>query len=364
MSSWQPLRAEITDAHAWIEQGLAAFFQQNAERYAYGELFEPIYLDLSEFVSRRGKRIRPLLFLLAYRIFGGQRPLSDPSLLRSAISLELLHAFILIHDDIIDRSERRRGLPTFHKRVEEKMGKLPARERIGQNVAMVVGDMLFALAVDTLQSTDFPEKARSDAQRRFLRYVSDTGCGEVYDILLGSRDIARVTEEDITQMYHLKTTRYTFEAPFVLGGILAEASADVLEELSAIIEPVGLAFQMQNDLVEYSHFDLEDRALQTDLLEGKKTFLFRMAYDRLSELDRSFLQLCLTTTTLSDSSILKIKELIDKSRAVDALRERIRQLFGRAEESLKVSSLTPAQQEGVREAIDMIRQQTSSGGAP
>jgi len=89
-----------------------------------------------------------------------------------------------------------------------------------------------------------------------------------------------------------------------------------------------------------------------------------MAYDRLSELDRSFLQLCLTTTTLSDSSILKIKELIDKSHAVDALRERIRQLFARAEEALKVSSLTLGQQEGVREAIDMIRQQTPSGGAP
>src|SRR3984957_7954511 len=138
------LRAELQQAPSLFENFLARFFQENAERYAYGELFEPLYLDITEFVARRGKRIRPMLLLGSYRIFGGDRSFEDNSLLRAALSLELLHSFILIHDDVIDQSERRRGLPTFHKLVEERLGRLDDAPRIGANVAMVVGDLVFA----------------------------------------------------------------------------------------------------------------------------------------------------------------------------------------------------------------------------
>src|SRR5271170_8247309 len=214
------LRAELQHAPSLFETYLARFFQENAERYAYGDLFEPLYLDLTEFVARRGKRIRPMLMLAAYRAFGGDRPVEDRAVLRSALSLELLHAFILVHDDVIDQSEKRRGLPTFHKLVEERLGKIDGAARVGGNVAVVVGDILFAMAVDTLRSTDFAPAVRDAALSHFLRYISDTGAGEVYDILLGTRDIARVEETDITRMYTLKTTRYTFEAPLVLGALL------------------------------------------------------------------------------------------------------------------------------------------------
>src|SRR6202453_900874 len=88
------LRAELQRAPSLLEDFLARFFQENTERYAYGELFEPLYLDITEFVTRRGKRIRPLLLLGSSRIFGGTRPFEDPSLLRAALSLELLHSFI------------------------------------------------------------------------------------------------------------------------------------------------------------------------------------------------------------------------------------------------------------------------------
>ena len=79
------------------------------------------------------------------------------------------------------------------------------------------------------------------------------------------------------------------------------------KELAEIIEPIGLAFQIQNDLLEYQQFKGVDRLRQTDILEGKKTFLLRVAFDRLNDLDRSFLQLCLSTRTSSDTSISKIE---------------------------------------------------------
>jgi geranylgeranyl diphosphate synthase type I len=357
------LPKEIAEAATHLERYLQEFFQQATERYAYGELFEPLYLDLTEFVSRRGKRIRPILFLLAYRVFGGGRGIQDRSLLKAALSLELLHAFILIHDDVIDLSERRRGLPTFHKQVEERLGKILGRERIGHNVAMVVGDMLFALAIETLHSSDFPAEPRHAAMSRFLRYLTDTGVGEVYDILLGARDITRAGEADIARMYTLKTTRYTFEAPFVLGGLLAGAPPERLDDLHRITDPLGLAFQIQNDLIEYSHFLADDRAMPADLLEGKKTLLLRVAFDRMGDMERSFLQLCLSAAPRNDSSILKIRELIERSGAVGLLERRTEELFVQAARQLEESSLLPDERAGLQVAIEWVRQQIRSGGA-
>ncbi len=356
-----PLRTELQQAPAIFEGFLARFFQENAERYAYGELFEPLYLDMTEFVARRGKRIRPMLLLGSYRVFGGERLFDDSSLLRAALSLELLHAFILIHDDVIDQSERRRGLPTFHKLVEERLGKFQGAPRVGENVAVVVGDILFAMALDTLRSTDFSRELRDAALSHFLRYISDTGAGEVYDILLGTRDIARVEETDIMRMYTLKTTRYTFEAPLVLGALLAGADEDLLRELAELIEPVGLAFQIQNDLIEYHQFK-GNRLRQTDILEGKKTLLLRVAYDHLEDLDRSFLQLCLSTRASNDASVSKIEQLIDKSGAVKLLTHRMEELFQKSEAALETSSFTSAQREGLREAFSLVRQQTQHTG--
>jgi geranylgeranyl diphosphate synthase type I len=356
------LGAELQQAPLHFENFLARFFQENAERYAYGELFEPLYLDLTEFVARRGKRIRPMLLLSAYRVFGGERSFEDDSLLRAALSVELLHAFILIHDDVIDQSDRRRGLPTFHKRVEERLGRLEGAARVGENVAVVMGDILFALAITTLHTTDFASPLRDAALSRSLHYITDTGAGEIYDILFGMRDIARVGEADITRMYTLKTTRYTFEAPLVLGALLAGAGEDLLRELAELIEPVGLAFQIQNDLIEYQKFKGIDRLQQTDILEGKKTMLLRLAYERLDDLDRSFLQLCLSTRASNDASVSKIEQLIEKSGAVGEMTQRMETLFQKSEAALESSSLTPEQRTGLRAAVVLVRQQTQHTG--
>jgi geranylgeranyl diphosphate synthase type I len=302
------------------------------------------------------------MFLGSYRIFGGDRPLENASLLRAALSLELLHAFILVHDDVIDQSARRRGLPTFHKLVEERLGRLQDAGRIGVNVAIVVGDLIFALALETLRSTDFPAPRTDAALSRLLAYITDTGAGEIYDILLGTRDIARVEESDIQRMYTLKTTRYTFEAPLVLGALLAGAGDELLRELAELIEPVGLAFQIQNDVLEYQKFKGVDRLRQTDLLEGKKTLLLRVAYERLDDLDRSFLQLCLSTRASNDSSVSKIEQLIDKSGALEELTRRRDALFQQSELALEASSLTPEQRAGLREAVGLVRTQIQQAG--
>lgn len=349
-------QAEVEHLPARLEQELQAFFHRQKERYEYGDLFEAIFFDMCEFVGRKGKRIRPLLFQLTYRALGGNKPLEDHAVLQAALSLELLHAFVLVHDDLIDRSEKRRGLPTFHKLVEQRQGRLSNAERTGQGVALVVGDLLFALSVETLQQTTFPEPSRSQALAKMLSYVTDTGVGEIFDILLGSRDIGRVSREEIERTYLLKTTRYTFEAPCVMGAILAGAAPEKAEDLAAVMEPLGLAFQIQNDLLEFSHFHSQDQLLPTDLLEGKKTLLIQEAYERLGEVDQSFLQMCLQTPARNEASISKVQDLLRKSGAIRAMQERCENLFGEATQRLAQSHLSPHEQDSISQAIRWIRQ--------
>jgi len=351
------LQADLAKAQAALERFAQEYLSDQKSRFNYGDWFDAYYFDFCEFVGRKGKRIRPLLLLLSYRAFNGSRSLDDPALLRCALALELLHSFVLIHDDVIDRSETRRGLPTFHKLTARRLGVAEEGGRPGENIAMVMGDMIFALSIRTLQEADFPPGVKERVLGIFLGCATDTGAGEIYDIALGARDIARVTPEEIEQMYHLKTTRYTFESPCVMGALLAEASPDKVQALREWSSSLGLAFQIENDLLEFKRLRPEDPQNSADLLEGKKTLLLREAYERLNDVEQSFLQMCLATPGRRESAVLKIRELILKSGAPEILERRCALLLSRAEEQAGAGVFEPAESTALRFALEIVRGQ-------
>ena len=333
------------------------YFAREKERHDYGGWFDPVYFDLSEFVGRRGKRIRPLLLMGVYQAFGGNKKPEDAAVLGAGLALELLHSFVLIHDDVIDRSDSRRGLPTLHKLAARRITSVEDRDRLGENIAMVAGDMLFAMSIRALQGCDFEAGVKGRALGCFLDYVSDTGAGEIRDILLGVHDIARVACQDIERMYHLKTTRYTFEAPCVIGAMLAGADESRVEALKSFTKPLGLAFQIQNDLLEFSNIKPQEPLTSGDLLEGKKTLLLREAYERLNEIEQSFLQMCLSSASRRESALLKIQDLIRKSGAVEVMEERRRQLFAEAEGVMGSSVFSPVESRALGELMGLIQRQ-------
>ncbi|MES2309743.1 MAG: polyprenyl synthetase family protein [Verrucomicrobiota bacterium] len=342
---------DLGEANIWIEKALQDFLQERRLQQQSLGLYQDLFEDMCEYILRKGKRIRPLLFLIAYKAFGGDRPLNHPSLLRSAIALELLHAFILIHDDIIDLSDRRRGLPTFHRLIERHLRERADRPRIAQGLAMVAGDILFSMASEAMQQSDLSNHHQYVAVQHFQRYVTETGIGEIYDIILGDRRLSQIHPEDVTQMYTLKTTRYTFEAPFVLGALNAGVEDRRIQEISRICEPLGLAFQMMNDLGE---FTLED-GFQSDLIDAKKTMLLLEAFQGLNPMEQNFLEMCVDRID-QPNSLQKIRDLIEQSGALQRLNERMNQSFKESEARLKQSSLDRVQQSGLQEAIEWVRQ--------
>ncbi|HEY8966635.1 MAG TPA: polyprenyl synthetase family protein, partial [Candidatus Methylacidiphilales bacterium] len=164
-----------------------------------------------------------------------------------------------------------------------------------------------------------------------LQAAADTGAGEVGDLVLGTRDLASLPAAEIEQVFHLKTTRYTFEAPLALGAILAGAAerddGAVLLDLARIAEPLGLAFQIGNDLADFAGEGL-------DLVSGKRTLLLHLAHAGLPETEQALLRLALGLPGADPSRLPILRDLVAKSGAPALLERRRGALRRQAREEL------------------------------
>ncbi len=351
---------ELSATRQRIDKFLADYLEKERIEAARHPAFDTLYDDLVEFVCRPGKRLRPLLFLLSHRVFCGappSPPASPDDLLAIAASLELLHGFILIHDDIIDRSETRRALPTLHRIVENRLTPFSDRPRVGANLALVLGDVLFALAQKCLlhEPRGVAPELRLRLGALLLGCMVETGFGEAADIVHGTRDVSKVSLGDIETMYLLKTTRYTIECPRFMAALSAGAGDAELAALARVAQPAGLAFQIQNDLQEFARFEVSDAAVPADILEGKKTLLIRTAFAQLGEADQGLLQLCLSGAAPSEGMVSKARELVVKSGAVARLGETMETLFAEAENAARSEVFQAGVREGLVALIRLVR---------
>jgi geranylgeranyl diphosphate synthase type I len=349
---------ELARLRARIDASLAQFMDRRRAQYLAQPLFAPLYEDLQKFVSRPGKRLRSLIFLLAHGFFARDEEASEADLLGIGVCLELLHGFILIHDDIIDRSDVRRASPTLHRLIEKRLPAFMDRGRVGRNLALVLGDILFALAQSSLVESGLPAEVRMRLSAWLLQCIVDTGFGEVADVLHGTRDVAKVSLADIEQMYLLKTTRYTLECPMAMAAIVAGYGDDELDALARFARPAGLAFQIQNDLQEFERFEVSDADVSPDMIEGKKTLLMRAAFELLDEPDRGLLQLCFSAP-LSEGTLSKARELIAKSGALALQRQRMDDLFAEADHEARQSGFDASVQDGLISLSRLVREATA-----
>ena len=356
-----PDTAGLAGLRAGIDLRMRGYLAEQRAEYLRQPVFATLYDDLTEFVCRPGKRIRPLLFLLADQIFGldggdtGLSPVGERDLLSIGASLEFLHAFILVHDDIIDRGETRRGQPTLHRVIEARLSSFADRRRAGRNLALVMGDILFALAQRCLLETPLSPGMASRLGVQLLGCMVETGFGEAADIVHGTRDMAKVSTDEIEHMYCLKTTCYTIEGPLAMAALLHGVDSAGLESLGRLARPAGLAFQIQNDLQEFARFEVSDAEVPVDILEGKKTLLIRTAFDLLSETDQGFLQFCFSTGTPTEGTVSKARELITKSGAVGKLTAKMDELFASADEEARRAPFAAEVQEGLVALIHLVR---------
>ena len=221
------------------------------------ELYAPVRYTLEQ----SGKRVRPVLFLLAYNMYKD----CVREALYPAVAVETYHNYTLIHDDVMDRADIRRGKPTVCA-------------KWGDTAAILSGDTMLVLAYEFLAHV--PSEKLPSMLALFTETAKQIGDGQQYDIEFETRD--NVAEEEYLEMIRLKTS-VLLAASLKLGGILAGASEADLENLYEYGEKMGLAFQLQDDLLDvYADQALFGKKIGGDICCNKKTFLLITALNLAS----------------------------------------------------------------------------------
>jgi geranylgeranyl diphosphate synthase type I len=213
-----------------------------------------------DLVLRGGKRLRPALLVAGYRAASERAPL-EPAL-DAGVALELLQAYLLIHDDWMDGDLVRRGGPAVHAHLAKHF----RSEHKGHASGILAGDYASAVALEALSQVDMKPAAALAAMACFAEMQLDAIAGQQLDLIGG--------DYDVELAYQLKTGSYTVRGPLRLGAILASASPATLRALDRFALPIGVAFQLRDDLLSaFGEPKTTGKPLGNDLRAGKRTAL-------------------------------------------------------------------------------------------
>ena len=290
-----------------IDASLSLFLETVKRDYKLHLVSPLLFESIRAFTLREGKRLRPLLLILTYKAYSPSDKKIAKELYNASTCMEFLHNFMLIHDDIIDRSHLRRGKPTLHK-VLAKTVPTSDPQKLGIDLGIIAGDIVYALAIDAFLAIQEPLPRKERALKYFIQTAAFTAMGEFIDTVHGVKGLDQVSEKDVFLNYTLKTARYTFDCPMVTGAILAGAPEGDIKKISQFGILIGQAFQVQDDII--GMFETEKnigKSILSDLAEGKKTILAIHAYRTLKGPQRTqFLKTFhKKTKTLRDLEIVK-----------------------------------------------------------
>ncbi len=298
-----------------VDTGLADFLAHETERSRYSDnkskYPHSLYDPLNYIMSGGGKRIRPIILMLACEAFGG----NPGDALHAAIAIEILHNFTLVHDDIMDNAGTRRGKDTIHKKWDT-------------NAAILVGDELIGLSYRSLLKT---RSAR-------IQEVVATFTDGVIEVCEGQAlDKEFETNNDVTLSDYLimirKKTAELLRTSALIGAIIGNADGSGLNTISSYSENLGLAFQIHDDLLDVIADENEfGKKIGGDILEKKKTYLYLKTLELLDDAGRKeFIELY---NSDSEGKISKVIETYRNVCSLESAKNDIKLYTGKANENL------------------------------
>ena len=263
-----------------------------------------------------------------------------PGLYTSALAIELLHDFMLIHDDIIDKSATRRGKPSMHTLLNDHLKKFPGAKFTGDDLGIVVGDVIYALAIHAFLKVRVAPKKKEAALKKLVEAALYTGSGEFIELMYGLTDIGHITRKDIYSIYDLKTANYTFASPLSIGAILAGASPKETKSLFDYGLCLGRAFQIKDDILGIFSEEAEiGKSILTDLQEAKKTILIWYAYHHSNTKEKKYIYRIFSKKLVTISDLHRMREIISDSGALAYAQKEVTHLQTRAHALLASSGI-------------------------
>jgi geranylgeranyl diphosphate synthase type I len=293
-----------------------------------------------------GKRIRGALLYWAYFGLGGKE---KKKILKITAAVEFVHLFLLVHDDIIDRGDLRHNQITLHKKLEkEKMQRSIApqdSQHFGESVAIVVGDLLYAMANKIILEAGFSSQETTKALLQIQKVVSTTIIGQTQDIAIEYNKNA--SQEEVLAMYENKTARYTFEGPMHVGALLAGCSDKKTFSLfSAYAMPLGIAFQIKDDILGiFGDEQKIGKSVASDIEEGKQSLLVVMARSMATAKQRKELNGILGKKNLTKNEIAAFQEILKSTGALVYAENLATRYLAQGKKEIEKAIILPAAKE-------------------
>jgi len=322
-----------------VEKELKVYIRDVEKLYPLRKISPVLFKHIKDFVSRSGKRIRPVLFIVGFRGFSDKML---PGLYKSAISCELLHDFMLIHDDVIDKSQTRRGKPSMHAMLNKYLINKKRAKFNGADLSIVVGDVMFALSLHAFLSVKQNYREKERALKILLDAAMYTGTGEFIELLSGIKNVGEISKKDIYKIYDLKTAYYTFSAPLMMGAILAKAGPKEIDKLFKYGIYLGRAFQIKDDVLDlFAEEDQIGKSTFTDLKEAKKTIPIWYAYKKTDNTGRRFIEKILSKENAGKKDLEKIRQIAEHTGALDCSKTEILFFLNKAKKIISSSKMKP-----------------------
>jgi geranylgeranyl diphosphate synthase, type I len=322
-----------------IDDVLADFLDAQLETLA-DDAGQPIFSPVKDFVLHGGKRIRPLLCYWGWRGADGD---DCTEILKAASALEIFHAFCLVHDDIMDDSDLRRGRPTLHRILEEQHANARWRggsRQFGIAAAILLGDLCMAWADELLHASGL-EPHHHDAIRRYYhRMRTEVFYGQHLDIVEQAR--GPTSPERSMTVVRYKSAKYTVERPLQLGGALAGAYPSLLSAYSAFGLAIGEAFQLRDDILgAFGDPAATGKSNLDDFRYGKPTVLIAQATMQANAAQRRVIDTLYGDRGIGDAEGARLREVIAETGALAAVEKMIAE---RGELAMATLATAPIQQ--------------------
>lgn len=305
--------------------------------------------EVGRLVSGGGKRLRPALLILAHEACGGG---DDGLALRMGLAIELLHTYLLIHDDIMDQALTRRAHATTHAAFADRhrvQGRRGDPAHFGRSVAILAGDLAHTWAVEL--SRQAPEAVT----RAFDAMCEEVIGGQYLEMLLPHRQ--EPEEPELLRALRLKSGRYSVERPVELGALLAGATPRVVAGLRSWGEAAGEAFQLQDDVLgTFGDADAVGKPVASDLAEGKFTFLVFHALAGAAPEDREWLRGALGREDFDQGDLERARSVIRGSGGLAAVEEMIRERLDRGRRALDEVPLPAPAREPFLGFLDYLKE--------
>ena len=331
-----------------VDTALAGFLDGRAKGLApLGADLVPVAEVARRFVLDGGKRLRPTFAYWGWRAVRDEG--DDDGLITAAASLELLHACALVHDDVMDASDTRRGQPAAHAafaQLHRDAGWSGDPDVFGTAAAILLGDLLLSWA-DAMFAAAVPGGGPAREVYDDMRQL--VMAGQYLDVLVQAR--GAFSADEALRVIEFKTSKYTVEGPLHLGAAIAGAPPEVFAALSAYGLPLGEAFQLRDDVLGvYGDPARTGKPAGDDLREGKQTLLTALALADAGPEQAQLLRRGVGDRELDDARVAELRDVIVATGALDRVEQRIADRAAQARAALAAPVISPA----ARAALDAL----------